>query len=157
NPQFEAYGNFNSNSGFLGRKTSFAARRYSVYFDQGSWKVECGAIHGVPTEPDKTVTLALYMENDQARLAGNARAIQVGAQKSDLQLDFKSDVSVRYRAEITSLPVPPMPVYLQGDAKSKDLLQKALEKDGSVNVMFIDIEKAARYALSEENGKLLLK
>ena len=57
NPQFEAYGNFNSQSGFLGRNAAFPARRYSVYFDLGSWKIECGAIHGVPTEPEKTVAL----------------------------------------------------------------------------------------------------
>ena len=157
NPQFEALENFNSWSGFLGRKASHTARRFSVYFDQGSWKVECGAIHGVPTEPEKTVALALYPEDDQARVAGNATTIQVGPQKSELQLGFKSDESVRYRAEITSLPAPPMPVYFIGEAKIKDLLQKALEQDGSVNVMFTDIEEAARYALSAEAGKLLLK
>ena len=157
NPQFEAYENFNAWSGFLGRKASHAARRFSVYFDQGSWKVECGAIHGVPTEPGKSVALALYPENDQARLAGNATTIQVGPQKSELQLAFKSDESVRYRAEITSLPVAPMPVYFKGKAKTKDFLQKALAADGSVNVMFTEIEKAARYALSVEGGKLLLK
>ena len=159
NPQFEALENFNSWSGFLGRKASHTARRFSVYFekDSQSWKIDCGAIHGVPTEPEKTVALALYPENDQARLAGNATTIQVGPQKSELQLGFKSDESVRYRAEITSLPAPPMPVYFKGEAKIKDLLQKALEQDGSVNVMFTDIEEAARYALSAEAGKLLLK
>ena len=65
-PQFEAYDNFNSRSGFLGRKASLASRRYSVYFDQGGWKVECGAIHGVPDEPEKTVALALYPESDSS-------------------------------------------------------------------------------------------
>jgi Caspase domain/Lecithin:cholesterol acyltransferase len=157
NPQFEAFDNFNSSSGFLGRKASHTGRRYSVYFDQGSWKIECGAIHGVPTEPEKTVALALYPENDQARLAGTATTLQVGAQKSELKLGFASNESVRYRAEITSLPVAPLPVYFTGDAKGKASLQKALDSDGSVNVMFTDIEEGARYALREEGGSLLLK
>jgi pimeloyl-ACP methyl ester carboxylesterase len=157
NPQFEAFDNFNSSTGFLGRKASHASRRYSVYFDQGSWKIECGAIHGVPTEPEKTVALALYPEGDQARLAGTATTLQVGPQKSELKLGFASDESVRYRAEITSLPVAPLPVCFNGDAKGKAALQKALDSDGSVNVMFTDIEEGARYALREENGCLLLK
>lgn len=156
-PQFEAYGNFNSNSGFLGRKASFTARRYSVYFDQDSWKADCGAIQGMPTEPQKTVTLALYPENEQSRLAGTATIVQVGPQKSELQLGFDSDESVRYRAEITSLPVPPMPVYFNGDGEVNAIVQKELHKDGSVNVMLTDIEEGARYALSFEGGNLLLK
>jgi len=157
NPQFEAYDNFNSLSGFLGCKASHTGRRYSVYFDQGSWKIECGAIHGVPTEPEKTVALALYPENDQARLAGTATTLQVGPQKSELKLGFASDESIRYRAEITSLPVAPLPAYFKGDAKGKAALQKALDSDGSVNVMLPDIEEEARYAVCEEGGNLLLK
>jgi hypothetical protein len=157
NPQFEAYDNFNSSSGFLGRKASHAGRRYSVYFDQGNWKIECGAIHGVPTEPEKTVAIALYPENDQARLAGTATTVQVGPQRSEVKLGFASDESVRYRAEITSLPVAPLPVYFNGDAKGKASLQKAIENDRSVNVMLTGIEEGARYALGTEDGKLFLK
>jgi len=156
-PQFEVYNNFSSSSGFLGRNASHAGRRFSVHFDEGSWQIECGAIHGIPTDPEKTVALALYPENDQGRLAGTATTVQVGAQKSELKLGFKSDQSVRFRAEITSLPVPPMLVFLNGDAESKASLQKALDNDGSLNVMLTDIEKGARYALSFEDGNLLLK
>jgi len=157
NPQFEAFDNFNSSSGFLGRKASIAGRRYSVHFDMGGWKVECGAIHGVPTEPEKTVALALYPETDQAHLAGTATTVQVGPQKSELKLGFASDESVRYRAEITSLPAAPMLVYFEGPAQAKVRVQKALDSDGSVNVSLSDIEQGARYSLIAREGKLLLK
>jgi len=157
NPQFEAYGHFNSSSGFLGRKASYAGRRYSVYFDQGGWKVDCGAIHGIPTEPERPVTLELFPEDDQAHSVGSATAIQVGPQRSVLELGFKGDESVRYRAEITSLPVAPMPVFFKGDAGARDAVQQALEKDGSVNVALTDIEQGARYALSTEGGVLWLE
>ena len=157
NPQFEAFDNFNSNSGFLGRQASIAGRRYSVYFDLGSWKVDCGAIHGVPTEPHKTVALALYPENDQTRVAGSASTVQVGPQKSELKLGFSSDESVRYRAEITSLPNAPMPVFHEAEGACKTALQKALDNDGSVNVVLTDIELGAGYALVTQGGNLLLK
>ena len=39
------------------------------------------------------------------RIAGTATVLQVGAQKSEVKLGFPGDESVRYRAEITSLPV----------------------------------------------------
>lgn len=157
NPQFEAYENFNATSGFLGRKASQSGRRFSVYFDNGKWKVECGAIHGMPTESEKPVALALYPENDQAHLAGTASTVQVGAQKSDLELGFKSDESVRYRAEITSLPLPALPVFFKGDANDAAVLQKALADDRTANVMLTDVEEGARYALAVEGGNLLLK
>lgn len=156
-PQFEAYKHFNSYSGFLGRAVSSAGPRYVVKHDQGSWKVECGAIHGVPTEPEKTVTLALYPQDDKTRLAGTASTTQVGAQESEVELDFSSDESIRYRAEITSMPVPPMPVYFQGDAGQHASLQAALDKDGSVNVELTGIEAAARYAFSVKDGYLQLQ
>ena len=105
NPQFEAYENFNSWSGFLGRKASHTARRYSVYFDAKNWKVNAGALHGLPTEAEKSVGLALYAEDDATRFVGNASSTIVGAQDSELQLHFDGDTSTRYSAEITSLPV----------------------------------------------------
>jgi pimeloyl-ACP methyl ester carboxylesterase len=158
NPQFEAYGNFNASSGFLGRSASHRERRYSVYFDQGSWKIDCGAIHGVPTEPEKTVALALYPENDQAHQSGTATMLQIGPQRSELKLGFASDDSARYRAEITSLPLPPMPIHFKEEPKGLGLLlQEAIKTDGAANVTLTDIEEGARYALSQEGGNLVLK
>jgi pimeloyl-ACP methyl ester carboxylesterase len=155
NPQFEAYENFNSWSGFLGRKASYTARRFSVYFDESSWKVDCGAVNGLPTELDKSVELALYPENEQARLAGRATTIQVGAQKSEVKLNFESETTLRYRAELTSLPVAPIPVYLQGDQKGQEILRKALEP--TIGVDLTDIAEGTRYTLAAEDGNFLLK
>ena len=94
-------------------RSSHTARRYSVYFENNGWRVDCGALHGLPSDPDKTVELALYPESDQSRLAGHAATTQVGPQKSDLKLlDIDADPSTRYQAEITSLPVPPLAVHL---------------------------------------------
>src|SRR5205085_3767564 len=112
----------------------------------------------VPTEPEKTVALALYPENDQARQAGTATTIQVGPQRSELQLGFASDDSARYRAEITSLPLPPLPIYFKENTKGLgSLLQEAIKNDGTANVTLTDIAEGARHALSLEDGNLLLE
>jgi hypothetical protein len=157
NPQFETSGNFKAFSGFLGRETSERPLRYSVYFDGGNWKIDAGALHGFPTEPEKSVGLALYREDDPSRAAGTASTAEVGPQKSDVKLDFASDPAVRYHAELTSLPVPLIPFYFRGDEKYKDLLQKELAKDRAVNAALTDIAEGTQYALTVEEGKLLLK
>lgn len=94
-----------------------------------------------------------YPEDDQTRLAGTATVAQVGPQRSELTLDFvPGDDTVRYRAEITSLPVPPLLVHYRGDAQQVDSLQRALDTDGDgvaapVGVTLTPIAEAVRYRL----------
>jgi hypothetical protein len=45
-PQFETYRGFQAYSGFLGGQVSRSSRRYSVYFENNAWNVDCGALHG---------------------------------------------------------------------------------------------------------------
>ncbi len=159
NPQFDAYKGFNAWAGFLGRKASTTKRFHTVEFDDKNktWKIDAGAIEGFPTEPEKSVELALYQENDTSRVIGKASTTMVYPRKSDLRLEFEYDTAVRYKAEITFLPVPPIPVYLEGDAKSKAILQKALEEDRSVPAVFVEEPQGTKYALVAADGNFLLK
>lgn len=157
NPQFEAYEHFNAWSGFLGRAASQAARRYSVYYEDNRWMIEAGALHGLPTEPEKSVALALYQEDEPSRAVGSAATVMVGPQKSELRLGFTGDPAARYQAEITTLPVPPLPIYCAADEKHRELLQNALAQDGSVSAMLTEIAEGTRYALAVDNDKLWLK
>ncbi len=156
-PQFETNENFNALSGFLGRQASHTAPRYSVYFDgkENSWRIDAGALHGLPTEPEKSVGLALYPEDDQAHLAGRASTIQVGPQKSDLKLDFAGDQAARYYAEITSLPLAPIPIYVEGDENGIELLRKTLNP--SIGVELTNIAEGTRYAITAHDGEFMLK
>jgi pimeloyl-ACP methyl ester carboxylesterase len=159
NPQFETYNGFNAWAGFLGRQASKTARLHTVEFDDKNktWKIDAGAIQGFPTDPEKSVGLELYREDDPSRLVGKASTTVVYPAKSDLRLEFESNPDVRYKAEITSLPVPPIPVYWEGDAKSKAVLQKALADDGSIAAIFVDVPEGTKYALVAEDGNFLLK
>ena len=161
NPQFETYRGFQAYSGFLGGQAAKKARRFSVYFDKDSWRVGCGALHGLPSDVDKQVEFALYSESEPAKLAGHAASTQVGAQKSELKLlDLNADESTRYQAEITSLPVPPMFVYLDGEPKGTEAFQEfySNSKDGSLEFSLItDTPQAARYTLVAAEDRFLLK
>ena len=159
-PQFETYRSFNAYDGFLGHQASQTARRYSVYFEDNGWQVDCGALHGLPSDPEKNVELALYPESDRYQLAGHAATTQVGPQKSVLELlDIDADASTRYQAEITSLPVPPLAVYLKGDDAGTKSLQDflATSENRSFGISFSDAEEGARYRISAENECYLLK
>lgn len=160
-PQFETYGGFNAYCGFLGGPTFQAARRYSVYFENNGWRIDCGALHGLPSDPDKNVEFALYLESERTRTAGHATTIQVGPQKSELKLlDLEADASTRYQAEITSLPVPPLAVSLEGDANGMESFARFLtgSEDRSLGISLLtDASEGARYTLSAENNCYLLK
>lgn len=155
-PQFEAYDGFDAGAGFLGRPMARSSRgRYLVYCDLGAWTVECGAIHGVPTEPEKAVALALYPENDATTPTGTARAVQVGPQKSEIELDFESAESARYVAEITSLPSTPVPVRFTGNDQFRSSIEEALKQRG-IHVSLIGTREAAGYGLTASEGRLAL-
>ncbi len=155
-PQFEAYDRFDAGAGFLGRPTTRTLRgRYLAYCDQGVWTVECGAISGVPSEPEIAVALALYPEHDRTTPAGTARAVQVGSQKSEIELDFESSESARYVAEITSLPAAPMPVAFAGEDTARSAVQEALRQQG-VSVSLGGPGEAAAYALTARDRRLTL-
>ena len=160
-PQFETFRGFQAYSGFLGGEASQKARRYSVYFDKNGWQVDCGALHGLPSDADKKVELILYPESDPTHAAGHATTTQVGPQKSELELlDLKADPADRYQAEITSLPVPPLAVYLEGDAKGTAAFEKSLaaSEDRSLGFSLVtNSREGARYSLSAEDGCYLLK
>jgi len=160
-PQFETYHGFNAYSGFLGGEANRSARRYSTYFTRGAWQVDCGAIHGLPGEADKITEFALYDESNPSLIAGHATTIQVGAQKSQLQLqDLSPDVTTRYVAEITSLPVAPLMVFLDGDSTAMQLLQSSLAAapDKSSEIAFLtEAPTAICYALhASPNGLQLV-
>ena len=81
--------------------------------------------------------------------------MQVGPQKSEIELDFDSSESARYLAEITSLPAAPMPVAFAGDDEARSAVQDALGQRG-VHVSLIGACDAAGYVLAATDGRLAL-
>lgn len=161
-PQFETSRGFQAYGGFLGGQTSQAARRFNVHFENNRWTVDCGSLHGLPSDPDRNVERALFSESDPLLPTGRAATTQVGPQKSELELlDIAAaDPSTRYQAEITSLPVPPLAVHLEGEAVGAAAFQQflAASEDRSTGVSFqTDSPDGAQYALVAADDCYLLK
>ncbi|TFU05881.1 hypothetical protein EUV02_02315 [Polymorphobacter arshaanensis] len=155
-PQFEAIGDFDPNAGFLGREVRAVGTRYSVQHTGDGWELKCGAVHGLPNDPGKRVTLALYPEDSQGTRAGNAVAVQIGAQTSNLELDFAGDESMRYYAEITSMPVAPMALAFDGDDALRAALEMAFSAEKVSPLVLTGASAATDYALHATEGSLQL-
>jgi hypothetical protein len=157
-PQFETFSHFMPYTKFLDGRPLEKRARYHVYFEKGDWRMDSGALHGLATEAEKVIEVALYPEStgDRAadKTAGFAKVSDLGAQKSTLRLDFETSREARYYAEIISLPVPPLPVLLEGDDQGKTLVKNSLPQ--GANFVFTDEPGIAKYALSVQKGRFLL-
>jgi pimeloyl-ACP methyl ester carboxylesterase len=129
---------------------------YFMHFDKTKWVVDFGALHGAPSDPEKSTGFAIFPENDRAKSIGTASTTLVGPQQSEVKLDFQASARESYWAEITSLPVPPIPVFLEGEEKGTKILQETLDANIGI-VLLTDKEDAgaAQYTLVAE--KQLLK
>lgn len=151
NPQFEAVANFDAYSGFLGQDVSVQRKGFFVHFDQSKWVVDFGALHGAPSEPEKSVGFAIFPENNRSKSVGTASTTLVGPQQSEVKLDFQASPKESYWAEITSLPVPPIPVFLEGEEKGTKILQDALDPNIGIVLLTDKADaEAAQYALVAE-------
>lgn len=154
-PQFESYGGFNAYTAFLDGAATGRSPRCTVFFDKdNSWKMDMGALHGIPTDPKKSTELTVYREDTPDEIAGHAKTTAVNAQVSRLKLDFTPNTSSLYKAEIKYLPIPPLAVYLEGDETGKEQLERALEY--FPNLIFVDTRKEARYQISSRNNRYML-
>ncbi|MEZ4699932.1 MAG: caspase family protein [Rhodothermales bacterium] len=150
-PQFQTYGHFNSYTTFLG-STVRRQTRHLVFFDtrDQAWMVECGAVHNLPSDADKPAELTLY--NDAGDVVAQTRTTQVGIQKSAIAMpeELAGDKQAQFKAAITSLPIPPEPIHIEGDAQAISAIQNAL--DPSIGAAFVDEPEGTRYTLTAAEG-----
>ncbi|MCP4156905.1 MAG: hypothetical protein GY757_54840, partial [bacterium] len=161
-PQFETHLNFQPYTKFLDGATLRTPAKYFVSFNKhNNWEVDAGAIQGFPTVPDKTTKLALYPGETSAgdnipKTVGVAETLSVGAQKSILKMEpqLADNQNTSYKAAVISLPLPPVPVLLQGEKKVKELIQDTLEEKH--NFIFTSDPAIPKYVLEAEKERLLL-
>ncbi|MBC7520913.1 MAG: caspase family protein [Sandarakinorhabdus sp.] len=151
-PQFETMNSFNAFGGFLGSAAARIGRRFRAVYDMNrGWQVNCGAIHGAPTDATRQVGFALYDEDAPAGAEplGTATTTTVGAQASDLALGFTVyPGTLAYAAEMTSLPVAPMLVGFDGPAGHRDALAAALAADPLANVALVGADDQVDYTIT---------
>ena len=170
-PQFETRRGFGAYQGFLGSKVKERPKRFMVHYDSPSWQVAMGAMHGLPTDNDRRAEFDLFRESDPDRRIGRGLTRGVGAQKSDIRIIDcypAPDTDERLEAELTSLPVPPLAVDVEGTAEAFLTLRQQLDQADDATLGFAlwnDQPQGSKYALRvlpdryelvlRESGKVL--
>ncbi|MDX1907691.1 MAG: caspase family protein [Bacteroidia bacterium] len=126
NPQFETVERFDAYSQFItGSAAGQARRRQKVYLMGQGWRMDYGALHGLPADLSREISLDLY---DPARpdvKLGSARVQGVLPQRSelDVKLDNSDTSVVELEGQFTSLPSVAMDIYLYGADDAQQILK----------------------------------
>jgi len=142
-PQVEANHLEDLDKPFLGGAFSPQKSYYTLSFDpQKGWVIDGGAVHGIPpVNLNETTRLALFPITTSIEdlrtlkgALGEAMVTEVQANLSKVQLTLENgkeaDKSQTYKAVITSLPLKPLGVKLEGDPTSVEQLRRALATSG---------------------------
>ncbi|MEL6676398.1 MAG: caspase family protein [Bacteroidota bacterium] len=124
NAQFEPIGNFYPYTKFLDGQPMGSPAQYEVEKERKKWVVKCGAIHGLPVDPDSPIKIQIQEYDDRSSNLGVAEIKSTGAQKSVLSLGEGDQVpggatldpEKKYKAILHYLPVPKEKVWVQGEA-----------------------------------------
>ncbi|MBD1856721.1 MULTISPECIES: caspase family protein [Leptolyngbya] len=120
---------------FLGGAVISHPPYFTIYFDLVyGWVIDGGRIHGIPPcSGHETTQLAVFSSEvahlrDLRSAIGIAEVINVLPQLSQLKFQGISDLSpeTTFKAVITSLPLMPLNVRLEGDEEGITFLRKAL-------------------------------
>ncbi|MGB8702854.1 MAG: caspase family protein, partial [Thermosynechococcaceae cyanobacterium] len=142
-PQLEATQLADLDQPFLGGAISLRPPYFTVsHSNQYGWVIDGGAVHGVqgPTANGETTLLALFpFDSSAEQLRQVAQAVAIAEIKTVLpqlsQLTITSGATqlltdTTYKAVVTSLPLPPLSVFLEGETEGIDWIRRALRQAG---------------------------
>ena len=141
-PQLEVNNSQDENKFFLDGAIAELEPYFIVKNDKTyGWVIEGGAVHGVqPPRDGETTLLALFpfdanIEDlrDPSKSVGTAKVTQVLPTKSKIDIEGVQNLAAdgtSFKAVVTSLPLPPLGVYFEGDEAGITKARVALETAG---------------------------
>jgi pimeloyl-ACP methyl ester carboxylesterase len=140
-PQLEVNHIEDGNKFFLDGAIAEIEPYFIVKQDQTSgWVIEGGAVHGVqPPKNGETTLLALFKFDannddlrDPSKSVGTAKVTKVLSTKSKIDIEGVQNLTKdrTFKAVVTSLPLPPLGVYFEGDKAGVNLALEKLKTAG---------------------------
>ena len=140
-PQLEVNHPSDGNKFFLNGAIAEIEPYFIVQQDQTSgWVIEGGAVHGVqPPKNGETTLLALFPFDaniddlrNPSKSVGTAKVTQVLPIKSKIDIQGVENLTSQntFKAVVTSLPLPPLGVYFEGDEAGVTLAREQLKTAG---------------------------
>jgi pimeloyl-ACP methyl ester carboxylesterase len=136
-PQIDATMSSDLDQPFLGGATRDRDPYFTISYDKDrEWVIDGGAVHGIPQPSgEETTELALFPFDsslEQLRQLSNAIAsasvIEVLPQLSQVKISGIEDLNpaMTFKAVVTSLPLPPKGVWIEGEEAGIELARAAL-------------------------------
>ncbi|AVH63882.1 caspase family protein [Nostoc sp. 'Peltigera membranacea cyanobiont' N6] len=140
-PQLEVNHPQDSDKLFLDGAIAEVAPYFIVNHDKTSgWVIEGGVVHGVqPPKNGETTLFALFKFDannddlrDPSKSVGTAKVTQVLPTKSKIDIEGVENLATdsTFKAVVTSLPLPPLGVSIEGDEAGVNLACEQLNKAG---------------------------
>ena len=143
-PQLEATNPEDLKELFLGdaipERPFYFTLSYNTQSNNKDWEIDGGVIQGIPksSSADETTLLTIFPVGSKpddlkqvSKALGEAEVTEVLTQKSKVEITqglVNLDQNQSYWAVVTSLPLKPLKVYIEGEESGRELAQKALEK-----------------------------
>ncbi|KOP24432.1 peptidase C14 caspase catalytic subunit p20 [Hapalosiphon sp. MRB220] len=148
--------------GAIRERSHYLTLTYSE--NQKSWVMDAGAVHGIPKADNSEDTLLAIFPvgtteqqwHDLGNALAQARVTQVLPQRSKVEIIEGSNnlfENASYWAIVTSLPLPPLQVYLDGQGAGIDLARQALANPGSLYVQEVAKSEDADYHLLAKDNQ----
>lgn len=114
-PQFEVYGGANAYDMFMLGSPMEGIVKLKVFYDTrkgNCWKINSGALHGMPVDHVQPITLQIYNEAQQVVAKAEVSAIDQNDSKITItEGEAGLDSTVIYEAAFTSVPELKIPIY----------------------------------------------
>ncbi|MEO0874226.1 MAG: caspase family protein, partial [Bacteroidota bacterium] len=154
--QFESIGNFNTYTSWLeGYRVEDKGKRYKILPDGDGWSIQCGVLHGLPTELDRSNLSAEQQADAPVKTMievflgdeslGFAEVTDIGLQDSTINLILDDGVELEkriidaddgvfesahpYYGVIFSLPAPAAYVWVHGHEATVELLKQQWDEE----------------------------
>jgi pimeloyl-ACP methyl ester carboxylesterase len=145
-PQLEVSHPEDENQFFLDGAIAERTPYFTVsYHNKHGWVMDGGAVHGVSNPSGEETTLLVLFSFDSrpedlrepSKSLGEAKVTQVLPQLSRVSItgieNLDAEQMKTFKAVVTSLPLPPLEVYLAGDEAGLKLARQALQSAGLNN------------------------
>jgi hypothetical protein len=158
----ECYERFNAYGMFFDGRIGSDAHRHRIYHQYGAWFINCGSIFGLPDDPVKPVIIVVY-DSSRGKLGYEeeipAQVVFLDMKESEIEIaeEHRLDKNKGYPADILTLPVPPLNVYLSGDQIGQRALRMAFIPEYVSIINFVSESVPTKYKVecTPENYRIL--
>jgi hypothetical protein len=125
-PKFSTLHNFDPYTRFLNGSSLGRPDHYQLSKEHEHWIIQCGIIHGLPTQAKAPVKIQVFASHELKKTIGTFELKSIGPQKSQVNIPAGTLDEGLYFATISHLPIAPEPIFLKGEnAPVKKLLEES--------------------------------